>query len=157
LKVVFNPKTVRAYRLLGHEAGATTVRPEADFCAGQSATALYEVRLGPGGGKDVATVELTWRPAGGGATRYATARVHRDRFAPSLIEAPSSLQAAAVAAETAEVLRESFFVGRRVRSRPGSLRAVLELAKHLDTQLRERPSFVEFLSTVQQAAKVRSR
>ena len=51
LSVKFNPNVVVEYRLLGHEAkalaGLLPEHPQADFHDGQSATAVYEVRLAP--------------------------------------------------------------------------------------------------------------
>jgi len=159
LKVVFNPKTVLAYRLLGHEAramaGLLPAHPEADFHAGQSATALYEVCLLTTGGNDVATVEVTWRePGGEGREHRAAQKVERRQFAATLLQAPLSLQAASVAAETAEILRDSPFA--RSRRSGGSLARVLELAAQLDTRVRQQPSFVEFLSVVERAAGMRT-
>jgi len=157
LKVGFNPKTVLAYRLLGHEANALAgLLPEkdveVDFRAGQSATALYEIRLTQGrgsGGRDVATVELTWRDPAGGQSRRLTRKVRRGEFGSSFIESPLSLQEAAVMAQAAEVLRKtSPYAHRRGLT---SLAQVLELTRHVDTRLFERPSFVEFVGMMERA------
>ena len=153
LKVVFNPTTVVAYRLLGHEPGAKTAPLQADFHAGQSATALYELQLRPNSWGHVATVKLTWKPPAGGEIRHASRGIRRSQFTPSFVEAPLSLQAAALAAQTAEVLRDSVFV--RNRPRPGTLANVLELAREVDTRLYRWPSFVEFISLIEQARKVK--
>jgi hypothetical protein len=151
LSVTFNPKTVLEYRLLGHEpsalAGVLPGRVEADFFAGQSATALYEVRLAATGGQDIATVDLAWQPPEGGKARQTARKVTRKEFVPLFVQAPSSLQAAALAAQTAEVLRRHPRTLRTTRP----LTSVLELAKQVHTELYARPSFVEFLSVVEYA------
>lgn len=161
LRVTFNPKTVLEYRLLGHEAdlaGLNPADPQADFHAGQSATALYEVRLKKGGsgsrGAEVASVELTYRAPTDGQSRTLTRRLRRNQFASTFLQSPLSLQQAVLVAQAAEVLRKSPF-GRvpEGRVRPGgrSLALVLELAGQVDTQLRERRWFVEFVSLVERA------
>lgn len=155
LKVTFNPKTVMAYRLLGHEAkamaGLMPARTEADFHAGRSATALYEMQLKPGGDNLVATVELSWRlPEGSNTKRQMLVRkVLREQFATTFAQSPLSLQEAALVAQTAEVLRKSPFA-RALRG-AHRLAGVLELAAVVDTRLYDRPTFVEFLSLVEQA------
>jgi hypothetical protein len=140
-------------------AGLNPARPQADFYAGQSATALYEIQLKPGGsgGDRGAMVELTWQEAGGenGNRRKLTRKVHRNQFAYSFLEVPPSLQEAALVAETAEILRQSPFAPLPRNSRSLALARVLELAKQVDTQLYERPTFVEFLSLVEQAQRAK--
>jgi Ca-activated chloride channel family protein len=154
LKVVFNPETVASYRLLGHEAttvtGSNSAESQVELRADQSATALYEIVLKPGGGDNVATAELQWSDPITYKVEHRTQRISRLQFAKSLAEAPLSLQTAAVVAQTAEVLRGSYFVGS---SR--SLARVLELADQLAPQVREQPSVRGFLSLVAQAEKVR--
>jgi len=154
LKVTFNPKTVLEYRLLGHEASAIAGlmpdHPEADFFAGQSATALYEVRLTPTGGQDVATVELTWQPLGEGTRQQTTRTVRRKEFAAALVQSPASLQAAALVAETAEILR-----GVRAVRAPHTFGHVLELARGVHSELSRQPAFAEFVLMLQQAEKAK--
>lgn len=151
LSVTFNPKTVLEYRLLGHEpsalAGVLPGQVETDFFAGQSATALYEVRLAATGGQDIATVELQWKPPAEDKGQQITRKVTRKEFAPVFVQAPSSLQAAALAAQTAEILRRH---PRTLRT-PRPLSGVLEMAKQVQSELYRRPSFVEFLSVVEDA------
>jgi Ca-activated chloride channel family protein len=158
LKVTFDPKAVAAYRLLGHEAkamaGMLPQRPETDFYADQSATALYEVQLKPSGGDEVGVVELVWQGVGGGTRQTILRRVTRGDFAVTFVESPLWLQEAALVAATAEVLRESHFA-RMATPYPVTLARVLELSQQVDTRLRERPSFMEFLSVVEQAKKAR--
>ena len=158
LKVTFDPKAVAAYRLLGHEAkamaGMLPQRPETDFYADQSATALYEVQLKPNGGNEVGVVELVWQGVGGGTRQTILRRVTRGNFAVTFAQSQLWLQEAALVAATAEVLRESHFA-RMATPNPVTFARVLELSQQVDTRLRERPSFMEFLSVVEQAKKAR--
>ena len=159
LKVAFNPRAVLEYRLLGHEAkamaGLMPAHPEADFHAGQSATALYEIRLGPGGPQEVAAVELTWREPGRGKPQMASSRVRRGQFGSSFVGAPLSLQEAALVAEAAEVLRQSPYAVSFGDSPSLGLTRVLQLAGQADTRLYQRPSFVDFVVLVEQATRAR--
>jgi Ca-activated chloride channel family protein len=159
LKVAFDPKAVLEYRLLGHEAkamaGLMPAHPEADFHAGQSATALYEMRLDPNGPQDVATVELSWREPGQDKSHLLRRSVRRRDFGSVLAEAPLSLQEAALVAETAEVLRRSPYAVSPSDPPSAGLTLVRQLAGRVDKRLYRRPSFVEFLSLVEQAEKAK--
>jgi Ca-activated chloride channel family protein len=159
LEVAFNPQTVEAYRLLGHErttlAGLEPVTLTADLHSDEEATALYEIWLKPGGGDDVAVARVRWRdPASGEMRASPPQRISRLQFALSFEQSPLSLQAAAVAAEAAEVLRESpFAVGVRARS----LRAVLSQADRVNPLLAERPAFASFVELISAAEQTRVR
>lgn len=156
LKITFNPKSVAAYRLLGHETetltGSTAAPSAIDLRAGEAATALLELRLNPQGGDDVATVELTWLDAVSGEQRSTRQRVSRLQFAKSFAEAPLALQTAAIVAHAAELLRGSYFVGS-----VKSMAPVLDLAAQASPLVTERPGMKAFLSFVEQAEKVRTR
>jgi hypothetical protein len=153
MKVTFKPDAVAMYRLLGHEAtsvaGLMNTTVEAELRSGEAATGLFEVALKPGGGETVATVELSWRDADTGQLRTAQQSISRLQFAPSFYEAPQSLQMAALAAETAEILRDSYFAPPNSHS----LSAVAELAGHLSPRFRDRPSFARLMTLVEQAQR----
>jgi Ca-activated chloride channel family protein len=163
LRVSFNPKAVLEYRLLGHEAkewaGMLPGSPQTDFHDGQSAAVLYEVRLASGGPKELGTVELTWYPVGydgsrgGGGQQKLSRAVLLHDFASSWAGTAPSLQEAALAAQTAEVLRRSPFVlGRNPRALLAAcLVRVSDLAGTVDSRLYQRPSFVELVALVEQA------
>ncbi|MHB1034258.1 MAG: vWA domain-containing protein [Pirellulales bacterium] len=157
LTVRFNPENVAAYRLLGHEMtsvlGRAPAKMEADMRAGQTATALYEIQLKPGGGDDVAVAELEWQEPGTGNPQRATQRISRIQFAISFNAAPLPLQAAALAAETAEILRGSCFA----RMHGASLAQVAALAREANPQLLDRPSFVQLVSLVEKADRAKLR
>jgi Ca-activated chloride channel family protein len=160
LKVTFNPDAVVAYRLLGHEPETSTDRMpaplEVSFYTGQSAVALYEIQWKNNGHQNIARVELTWNELGqsGSFGQQSIARtVQRRHFAATLAESAPAVQAAALAAQAAEVLRRSPFAwsARGVRR----MAAVLELAHNVDTRLYHQPSFEEFLSVVEKADEAR--
>lgn len=157
LKVTFDPNTVAAYRLFGHEAkavaGVLPDRSQTDFHADQSGTALYELQLKPAGGDNIGSVELSWQPLEGGPRRTVVRPITRSEFATAFLASAPALQEAAVAAGVAEVLRESPFV--RVPSHIVSLGRILELAGQADSRLQQRPSFADFLVTVQQAMRAK--
>jgi Ca-activated chloride channel family protein len=160
LRVTFNPKVVVEYRLLGHEAtllaGLLPERPRTDFHDGQSATALYEVRLAPGAGGEVATAELTWydgnqpRPEG---QRRSEQKIEPRQFAATFHEASPWLQEATLVARAAEVLRKSPYV--QTPRTALALARVLELAAQVDSRVCHRPSFEEFVGLVEQAKKAK--
>lgn len=155
LEITFQPGAVQRYRLFGHEANpAADLMPsrlECDFRSGQSATALYELQFNAKGGDDVAVVDLSWVDLQGHRQRLVE-RVRKGQFAPTLVDAPLSLQMATVAAESAEVLRESPF---SVYPASEPLEWVLQVGMHLDSRVNENASFVRFLHAVEQAAQAR--
>ena len=167
LQVTFNPKSVLEYRLVGHESGdwgGLLPGPlEADFREGQTATALFEVRLAPNGPNDLASAELTWympdgeKTLGGRTAEKARVTVERKHFAASLTSSATSLQEAAVVAYATEVLRHSPFIFQRhpgLNMQAALFRAV-ELSGQVDSQLQLRPSFDEFVALVRQEMKAR--
>jgi hypothetical protein len=181
LAVRFFPESVAAYRLVGHEPGPFDERlefhPEADFHAGQSATALYEVVLAGGSEGRVAEAVLTWADPATGKTRRATRVIRRGQISKDPVEAPLSVQEAAVVAEAADVLRETpelvpapvslpappggnavqawLNVPRPRPERP--LAAVLYVAGQLDSRLQQNASFVEVLGTIERASEANPR
>jgi hypothetical protein len=171
LRVVFNPDVVVEYRLLGHEAkalaGLLPEHPQADFHDGQSATAVYEVRLTPRaatagtGANLVAVAQLTWYDSGsdsdlhGREQRGVVQGISPVQFASSFSQSAPSLQEAALAALTAEALRKSPFLpaSRTVAGLRLALRHVRDLTGEADSRLWRRPSFADFVALVEQAMK----
>jgi Ca-activated chloride channel homolog len=156
MKVTFAPDSVAMYRLIGHEAtsvvGLMTATIQADLRSGEAATGLFEVVLKPTGGDTVATVELTWRDPTSGHTQTVRKTVSRFQFAPSFHQAPLSLQLAALAAETAEVLRDSYFAPANSHS----LAEVARLARDVNPRLQERESFKRLLDLVERGQRATS-
>ena len=122
IQVVFNPDTVRSYRLLGFENRDVADEDFRDNTVdagevglGQSSTALYELELassgdGSGGPATLATVTLRYeRPRRGSVIEIETS-IDENQVAPSFAAAGEHFRLAAVVAEFAEVLRGSPFV-----------------------------------------------
>ena len=141
IKVKFNPDAIESYRLIGHDptlvGGMVSGPLAADLRSDEAATALYEVELKPDGADLVATVEVSWHEPGTEAVHHLVQPVGRLQFAPSWMETPLSLQLATLAAETAEVLRGSYFAP------PGAhaIDQVAELANRSNSALQARPCF----------------
>lgn len=151
LSVTFNPRTVASYRLLGHEAtsvlGVHNAMVDATLRAGDVCTGLFEVELRSGGDDLVATAEITWRNPQHPGTRQETRRISRWQLADSLLETPPSVQAAAIAAETAEVMRHSQFAAGRGHS----WTKIRQVAADAHTTLAEEPSFRRLMGLVDRA------
>lgn len=157
LTVKFNPETVVRYRLLGHEAdalgGLAGGALETDLRAGEAAAALYELKLKPTGGDDVAEVVLAWRDPRTGVENRLAQRISRLQFATSLRESAVALQRAAVVAETAEILRGSKFAP----AHPSGLDRVWEVAERLSPPARQDAGFRQFLQLLDTARHLRGR
>lgn len=157
LRVRFNPEAVVAYRLVGHEptllTGLSAAAVEQPLRAGETAVTLFEVWLNENvEAGEVAWAEVHWLdPISGQPQQTPRQRVSRLQFATSVAEMSLSLQAAALLAETAEVLRHgySFAVdGSRMfsaRPKPDSLAHVIDAARRMNPRLAEEPKFVELL------------
>lgn len=154
LSVTFNPGAVRAYRFFGHEPSALRRITESqglarvDFHAGQAAVALFELQL-YGNEQTIASAELSWQMVGRSVRREQTVAIRQRDVATTLAQTAPSLQAAALAARTAEVLR----VPRPPRSRP--MAELLAVAKQFDQSLTYRPSYVELLRLIEDCDRAR--
>jgi hypothetical protein len=166
LRIVFNPKAVAAYRLVGHEArefaGLRAARLDADFLAEQSAVALYEVLLLPSQEAEIARAELTWHEPQRGDAQSAAITFRGEQFAPSWSQSPVCLQAVALAAEAAEVLRgvpEVYAAPPLVHPRPrsGQLSRVLRVANELDSRFRDNATVMDFLDMLTRAESLKPR
>jgi Ca-activated chloride channel family protein len=160
LTLHFNPQSVAAYRLVGHEANAlaelSPVAVEAELAAGESATALVELWFRPGDEDDVGRAELTWRDAVG-QPHHASQRISRLQFAPTFRESAVALQQAAIAAEIGQTLRGTREALREVGQRPSNpdgLAGVLALAARAHPQLRRRPDFQRLIELAQRLEKL---
>jgi Ca-activated chloride channel family protein len=121
LQVEFDPRRVAAYRLIGHEGNAlSSVIPAstpADLRSGEAATTLFELWLAnpamkPGSYGEqpdsrLATVTLRWKDAATSERRTATRQVTLADFRATFGDCPPAWQMAAIAAESAELLRGS--------------------------------------------------
>ena len=167
LQVDFNPKAVAGYRLIGHEAtamgGLLPGSAQCDLHVGQEATVLFEVWLYPNDEDDIAEVHLSWVDATSGQSRQARPqRISGIQFATSFEGSPVSLQAAAIAAETAEILRQSFNFAvtapnsYRYGPKPSTFGNVIDAAGRVNAKLAERPSFQRLVRLIEEAESVRT-
>ena len=118
IQVEFNPEAVRKYRLLGYENRAAADEEFRDdrLDFGEpgyhnDAAALYEIRLNPDATPDMilATATLRYRPAAAEAHREIRASIALGEAENNAEEADPYLRLAAVAAQTAELLRRSYY------------------------------------------------
>jgi Ca-activated chloride channel family protein len=154
LTVRFNPGAVKSYRLIGHEAhavgGLVSGPLEASFQLGDASTALFELELKPNGSDRVAEVTLAWKdPTKTGQPVRLQQVVRRLQFVTKFEQAPRSLQMAAIAGATAEILRASPYIS----SESDALASVLKLADRLDPSLADNESLREFLGVVELAQR----
>ncbi len=122
IQVVFNPDTVRSYRLLGFENRDVADEDFRDNTVdagevglGQSATALYELELEEPGGESgdpswLATATLRYERVRRGSITEIEESITEADIIASFAAAAAHFRLAAVVAEFAEVLRGSPFV-----------------------------------------------
>ena len=123
IQVEFDRDKVISYRLLGFENRAIAdedfrddTRDAGEVGAGQSSTALYEVTLDRGwdrGRGPIATATLRYRRPASERITETWASLHADDVESSFTDAGAHFRLAVVAAEFAEVLRDSPFVEDR--------------------------------------------
>jgi Ca-activated chloride channel family protein len=149
LRVIFNPKAVQKYRLVGHAPGVKKGPLEVELRADQAATGLFELLLNPGGGDQIGTVEVTWRdPATGEVQPKLTQLIGRLQF--GLSSAPS-LQMAALAAQTAEILSGSRF------SKGQKLAGVLKQADYAPSSVWKSSALRRLITLAEEAARLEAR
>lgn len=164
-QVEFDPATVVRWRLLGYEnrdVADQDFRNDAvdagEIGAGHAAIALYEVKLSDeaardrerGDRRDLGTVRLRWakprfHPHAGEVTEIER-RITTADLAPGWDAAAPRLRAAAVAAEFAEILRQSYW------ARGSELRDLLDPVAQLVGELPEDPDILELAQMVRRAA-----
>ncbi len=151
LTVRFDPRSVAAYRLIGHGStpggGWNSAAIETTLRSEQASGGLFEVWLRPGKENHVADVKLQYRSHATGKTLQHSQRIGRRSFVSTFDEAAPSLQIACIAAETAEVLRDSYFVESN-----RSLAWILDNTPYLNPQLKERPEFERLHDLIRRAA-----
>ena len=158
VQVEFNPEAVRSYRLLGYEnrrvADQDFRNDEVDageIGAGHSVTALYEIKLHDGAEGEVATVYLRYEDPDSGKVTELRREFDREDLADGFEDAPPRFQMAAVVAEYAEVLRESYW------AQEGSLEDVANEARRIRDLLPQDVDLAEFTDLVVRADMIKSR
>ena len=155
VQVDFNPEVVRSYRLIGYEnrdvADEDFRNDEVDageVGAGHSVTALYEVKLHEDADGALGTVFLRYEDPDTGEVTELRRDLLRSELAARFEDASPTFQLAAVVAEYAEVLRESYW------AREGTLGAVAREASRLARLLPEDNDVVEFAALTAQAERI---
>ena len=157
VQVDFNPEVVRSYRLIGYEnrdVADEDFRNDAvdagEVGAGHSVTALYEVKLHEDADGALGTVFLRYEDPDTGEVTELRRDLPRSELAARFEDASPTFQLAAVVAEYAEVLRESYW------AREGTLGAVAREAARLARLLPEDNDVVEFAALTAQAERIQS-
>jgi Ca-activated chloride channel family protein len=157
VQVDFNPEVVRNYRLLGYENRDIADEEFRDddvdageIGAGHSVTALYELKLHGATGA-LGTVFVRYEdPESGGILEVS--RTFEDRELHSYFEdALPRFQLAAVVAEYAEMLRESYW------ARDGSLDLVVAEARRVQGLLPREPDVADFADLTHRALTIHDR
>ena len=164
LSIRFNPQTVAAYRLLGHEAnsmaGLRTPTTVAEMRAGDAASALIEVWFQNNENDDLGEAELHWLDPVSGMERRVRQRISRLQFAPTFAEMQPALQAAAIAAETGELLRGSRELLREVDvspARASGFAGLLDVARDVHPQVAAQEDFQQLVALIEALEKTRPR
>ena len=157
VQVEFNPEVVRSYRLLGYENRSVA---DEDFRndtvdagevgAGHSVTALYEVKLHQDADGALGVVSVRYEDPDSGEVSEITRTLQRGELVASFADATPRFQLAAVVAEYAEVLRESYW------AQEGSLAEVAAEASRVRRLLPQDVDVEEFAALSKQAERIAS-
>jgi len=151
LRMRFNPKVVARYRTVGGEPEVDAAPQQVDVWVGEVSSGLFELVFHPGVSGPVGEAELTWRDPEGGVSRKIVQPISRRQFADTFVAAGPSLQLAALAAESAEVMQSSKM------AQGSSLEHVQRQADLVTATLRQWPSYRRLMSLVQRAIQARQR
>ena len=152
VQVDFNPDVVSRYRLLGYENRRVADQDfrndsvdAGEVGANHSVTALYEVKFHDGAEGRATTVFIRYEDPDTGEVIELSRGFDRSDFVMAFDETSPRFQLAAVVAEYAEILRESYW------AQEGSLEHVLALAEDMRRQLPNDTNVAEFVELVDMA------
>ena len=158
VQVDFNPEVVSRYRLLGYENRRVDDQDFRDDTvdagevgAGHSVTALYELKLHDDANGSVGTVFVRYEDSDSGRIVETSQTLQRSDLLSRFDDASTSFQLAAVVAEFAEILRNSYW------AQDGSLTQVLAEARRLQDLLASDSDVAEFADLVDRALRVQDR
>ena len=161
IQVEFDRDKVISYRLLGFENRAIAdedfrddTRDAGEVGAGQSSTALYEVTLDRGWDRSrgpIATATLRYQRPASERIVETWASLHADDVESSFRDAAAHFRLAVVAAEFAEVLRDSPFVEDR------SMEELSYQAERVADDLRRDDDAEELAGLIDTARRIRRR
>ncbi len=158
VQVDFNPEVVSRYRLLGYENRRVDDQDfrndtvdAGEVGAGHSVTALYELKLHDGASGNVGTVFVRYENSDSGQIVETSQTLQRPDLLSRFDDASTSFQLAAVVAEFAEILRNSYW------AQDGSMAEVLAEARRLQDLLADDSDVAEFASLVDSTLRVQDR
>lgn len=157
IQVEFNPEVVRSYRLLGYENRAVKDEQFRDDTvdagevgAGHNVTALYEMKLHDDAEGTLATVRVRYEDPDSGEVSEVESPFQRSQLAADFEDASPRFQLAAVVAEYAEILRESYW------AQEGSLGKVAAEASRVLRLISEDSDVAEFSGLATRAERIES-
>ena len=158
VQVEFDPEVVSRYRLLGYENRRVEDEQFRDdtvdageIGAGHSVTALYELKLHADAEGALGTVFVRYQDPDSGEVVELNRTLRSDELFAGFEEAPARFQLAAVVAEYAEILRESYW------ALDGSLDAVVSHARRVQGLLPREADVAEFADLTQRTLQIQDR
>jgi Ca-activated chloride channel family protein len=157
IQVDFNPAVVSRYRLIGYEnrdVADADFRNDAvdagEIGVGHSVTALYELKFHPevSAYDPAMTVYVRYEDPDTGEVTEINRQIAKADFAPSFRDASIRFQLAAVVAEYAEILRDSYW------AQESSLEYVAWEARRIAEYLPHDADVAEFVSLVERAVSM---
>jgi Ca-activated chloride channel family protein len=155
VQVDFNSDVVAYYRLVGYENRAVADQDfrndtvdAGEIGAGHSATAVYSVVLNPGTEGRIATVQLRWEDPDSHEIREINGNFNSWDLAASFYQTSPRYQLTIMAAQYAEILRQSPWAANT------SLTQLSNMAAELSYNLPQDQDVSEFISLLQRAAQI---
>ena len=153
VQVDFNPDVVSRYRLLGYENRRVDDKDfrndqvdAGEVGAGHSVTALYEVKLCEDAQGEMAKVFIRYEDPDSRNVTELSRAFNTDQLADSFEQSAPTFRLAAVAAELAEILRESYW------AQDGSLDILAQTAADVSGLFPENADVAELVRLIEQAS-----
>ena len=157
IQVDFNPDVVSRFRLLGYENRRVDDEDfrndevdAGEIGADHSVTALYELKLREGANGLLSTVRVRYEDPDSGEVYEIYRQFNRADLEASLEQTSPRFQMAAVVAEYAEILRESYW------AQEGNLEDVVSEARRIQLLLPEEVDFAEFTDLVVRTERIQA-
>ena len=157
IQVDFNPDVVTRFRLLGYENRRVDDQDfrndevdAGEIGADHSVTALYELKLRDDADGLLSTVRVRYEDPDSGEVYEIYREFSRADLEVSLEQTSPRFQMAAVVAEYAEILRESYW------AQEGSLEDVVSEARRIQALLPEELDFAEFTDLVVRTERIQA-
>ena len=157
IQVDFNPDVVSRFRLLGYENRRVDDQDfrndevdAGEIGADHSVTALYELKLRDDADGLLSTVRVRYEDPDSGEVYEIYREFNRADLEASLEQTSPRFQMAAVVAEYAEILRESYW------AQEGNLEDVVSEARRIQMLLPEEIDFAEFTDLVVRTERIQA-